>query len=215
MSEFISAAAFRCESVQQVSEAITAYLSIHNVPVEPLPPGPPEFSRDFHIYPPRDGWTVVLWPDGFGIYDFALAAAVASARQWLISAIHVYDGEYWEHLAVDGSEKLHEFSSQPAFWQDESESDFARMAAYDPRPEALASRLEISPDDLSPYLVDTELLATGEEKAQPSDRYPLGDFWVFTDFWKQLGIVYPEDPQSAVVSMRLGRFYAKRLNAAL
>jgi len=42
------------------------------------------------------------------------------------------------------------------------------------------------------------------------DQFPLGDYWVFVDFWKRLGIMYP-DMREPVTRVRLNRFYNKRL----
>jgi len=40
-------------------------------------------------------------------------------------------------------------------------------------------------------------------KAFPEDEHDLGDTWVFIDFWRRLGIVYPEDAGSSDKRLRI------------
>jgi hypothetical protein len=156
----------------------------------------------------------VLWPRYFNIHDFPLARAVASARSWLVSTVHVYDGDYWEHLCCSGGAELHAFGSRPRYWQDDAPADYQRMMAYATEPSRLAAALGVSPQVIQPYLVDVDALSDPEAKALPDDEATLGDIWVFVDFWRRLGIVFPTPPQNRAAVLRVGLNVAKKLPAA-
>jgi hypothetical protein len=144
MGYFLAVTGFRRDSLADVTAAITDYMASHDVQAELVPvESQPNHRRDTQVYAPVDGWTVVLWPEYFNIHDFPLARAVAATRNWLVSTIHVYDDEYWEHLCYSGHTELHAFCSRPYFWQDESLDDFQRVMAYATKPSRLASVLSI------------------------------------------------------------------------
>ncbi len=210
MSHFFAVTAFRTDSSQEVLSAVADYLSMHRVAHEPVLSGPPDHGRDALIYAPVNGWTVVFWPETFNLYDVPLAASIAASRGWLVSTVHVYDGEYWEHFAFQGAVQIHAFASRPHFWEDESEQDFTRMMGYDSSPLRLAQAVGVVPEAVQPYLVDADQVSE-DQKAFPDDPYGLGDFWVFTSFWMRLGIAYPTPYVGLVASLRLWRFFSKRL----
>ncbi len=211
MGNFLAVTAFRSDSAADVSAAISGYLTGHGVSVETLSAGPPDPGRDAQIYAPTSGWVVVLWPAYFNIHDFPLARSVATARNWLVSTIHVYDDEYWEHLAHNGPAELHAFSSRPSFWQDESPEDFERVASYDSTPERLAAAVGAPAAMIQPYLADADSLSSSKVKAHSDDEFPLGNVWVFTDFWRRLGIPYPTPPQNLATVLRLARNFSRKL----
>ena len=215
MGYFLAVTGFRTESVADVARVITEHMKSHGVPCESVPvASPPNHERDAQIYAPVTGWTIVLWPEYFNIHDFPLVRTLAAAQGWLASTVHVYDDEYWEHLCCSGDTELHAFCSRPRFWEQESPDDFQRMSAYDTESSRLASALGISPQVIQPYIVDVDSLANPEAKAHPDDQFALGDFWVFTDFWRRLGIAYPTPPQNLAAVLRLGLNVAKKLPAA-
>ena len=211
MGYFLAVTAFRSDSVADVSAAISDYLTGHGVSVETISSGPPDSGRDAQIYAPTNGWTVVLWPAYFNLHDFPLARSVAAARNWLVSTVHVYDDEYWEHLAHNGPTELHAFCSRPNFWRDESPDDFERVARYDSTPERLATVVGAPVATIQPYLTDADTLSSFDAKAYPDDEFPLGDFWVFTDFWRRLGIPYPTPPQNLATVLRLAKNFTRKL----
>jgi hypothetical protein len=214
MGHFLAVTGFRSESVTDVAAAITDYLSSFGVPSESVPAGSPlNDRRDAEIYAPVNGWTVVLWPQYFNIHDFPLARAVAAARSWLVSTVHVYDSDYWEHLCCSGGVELHAFCSRPHFWQDDAPEDFQSMMAYATEPSRLASALGVSPQVIQPYLADVDALPDPEAKAQADDEFALEDIWVLVDFWRRLGIAYPAPPQNRAAVLRLGLNVRKKLPA--
>ena len=206
MGHHLAVTAFRCTSVADVSAAISEYLAVHHVSVDP--------TRDAQVYAPTNGWTVVLWPAYFDSHDFPLARSVAAARNWLVSTVHVYDEEYWEHLAHLGTAELHAFSSRPNYWEDESPADFERIARYDSNPERLAAAVGAPVAALQPYLIDTDSLSSRDTKAHADDEFPLMNFWVFTDFWNRLGIPYPTPPHNLAAVLRLDKNFTRKLPTA-
>ena len=212
MGHFLAVTAIRSESTQEVTRAVCDYLKSHAVDYELVPATTPlSEDRDAQLLAPSSGWSVVVWPTYFNVHDFALAKSLASREGWLISTVHVYDGDYWEHLALQGSTELHAYCSRPNYWADEP-TELARVSAFDSSPNRLASAIGVPASALAPYLVDVDALSPNEGKAQPSDRFALDDFWVFTDFWRQLGIAYPDlTVTAASVVIRLSRWFGKRL----
>jgi hypothetical protein len=212
MGHFLAVTAFRIDSVADVARAITEDVASCSVSCESIPVASPvDLSRDAQIHAPVDGWTVVLWPEYFNLYDFTLVRRLAIARPWLVSTVHVYDDEYWEHLSCSRGVELHAFSSRPRFWERESPDDFRRMNAYDAEPSRLASALQILPQSIRPYLVDVDALTAPGVKAHPDDEFALDDFWVFTDFWRRLSITYPTPGQNSAAVLRLGRKFKTKL----
>ena len=186
MGYHLAVTAFRSDSVAEVTAAISDYLTGYDVSVETIPSGPQDPIRNAQIYAPSNGWTVVLWRAYFNLHDFPLTRSVAAARNWLVSTVHVYDEEYWEHLAHNGPTELHAFSSRPNFWQNESPEDFERVARYDSTPKRLAAAVGVQIATIQPYLSDPDSLSSFDSKAHSDDEFPLGNFWVFTDFWRRL-----------------------------
>lgn len=210
MGLFLAATAVRSESVSEIAHAISQCMQSHDVKHEVLLGSTPfNEDTDAQIFLPTNGWTVVLWPNYFNIHDFPVAMAIAAARSWLISAVHVYDGDYWEHLAVSGTEELHSFCSRPTYWKDEP-SELERVAKFISAPERLALASGVSVASLMPYFVDADGIAD-DAKADPADQFLLSDIWVFTDFWRRLGITYPDPPGNPASIVRLSKWFAKRL----
>jgi hypothetical protein len=212
MGYFLAVSAFKTELVADVARVITDHMKAHDVPCESVPvASPPNDQRDAQIYAPVAGWTVVLWPEYFNIHDFPLVRSLAASQDWLISTIHVYDDEYWEHLCCSGTRELHAFCSRPRFWEEESPDEFQHMSAYNTEPSRLASAAGTSPQVIQSYLVDVDSLPSPEAKAYSDDEFAIGDFWVFVDFWRRLGITYPIPPQNLAAVLRLGLNVRKKL----
>lgn len=205
MGHFLAATAFKTSDMEEVIDSISDYAKKHGVSADMAPnPVAEDWRRDAQLYAPDNGWTVVIWPDYFNILDFPLARSIARSTGWLVSTVHVYDGDYWEHLACSGDEEIHQFCSWPEYWADESPQDYQRMIEYDDDPARLASMLDLEPQDLEPYLVSIDTLQDPNQKAKPTDSFPLENFWVFTDFWEAMGIRYPDPPEGLEAVVRFG-----------
>jgi len=211
MGYFLATTAFRSNSVPETAQAISEYLLLHGVQHDILSsPQTRDNSTDALVFAPQNQWVVVLWPNYFNLHDFPLAAAVGKTRPWLISTIHVYDSDYWEHFAVQGTEELHSFCSRPGFWAEEP-LELERVAKFRPDPQRFAAAVNVPGSLLQPYLVDADALSDEGAKAHSEDQFPLDDFWVFTDFWRRAGIVYPDPPGNPASVLRLSKDFGKRL----
>ncbi len=212
MGYFLAVTGFRTNVLEDVTTAIADYVAFYSVRVEFVQAeSKPDYRRDAQVYAPVDGWIVVLWPEYFNLHDFPLVRSVAAARNWLVSTVHVYDGEYWEHLCCAGSKELHAFCSRPHFWENDSLDAFQQIMSYAFEPTRLATVLGIPERIIQPYLVDTDTLSDPEVKAHTGDEFALGDFWVFVDFWRHLGISYPNPPNGLAAVMRLSTGFDKKL----
>jgi len=215
MGNFLAVSAFRFQPVGFVSQTIVEYANRYSVSVQVQPSIHMLDGRtDAQVYEPAGDWTVVLWPEYFNIHDFPLARAIAAAKGWMVSTVHVYDGDYWEHLCCSGPSELHVFNSWPAYWKDDAGEDFDRIQKYDSTPSRLAQSLGLAPSSIQPYLVDVQSVADLDAKAFPDDEFTLANFWVFTDFWRHLGIQYPDPPQRLAATLRIGEDFMDKLPAA-
>jgi hypothetical protein len=212
MGDFLAATAIRGASVAEVVQAISQYLPAHDVKFDLLTDVTSPSATDARVFAPENGWTVVLWPAYFNVHDFPLAQQLARDRGWLISSIHVCDGDYWEHLAVDGPSEVHSFCSRPHYWDDASGE--SACTAHHPEPDRLAALMGIEKPILDAYLIDADELPEEDAKAHADDQFELADFWVFTDFWRRLGIVYPDPPENPETTIRLSKWFSQRLPGA-
>lgn len=226
MGHFLAVSAFQTNAPDFVQRGIVEYCRLHAVVCEPRVPEPAsDERRDACMYTPENGWTRVMWPAFFNIYDFELCRALASKLGLLASTVHVYDDDYWEHLFVRGSEEIHKFWSWPTYFADDPTEAEALRAEWRGDPEALAALLAIPRERIAGYMVHLPLEAepapatnrswlqrlfggrstvppaTASRKAYTTDQFAIDDFWVFTDFWRQLGIIYPDPVDEGVHSI--------------
>ncbi len=209
MGYFLAVSAFKSDAPADVCRVITEYMNRYELGCSPITAETdPDEKTDALIFNPRNGWTVVMWPSYFNIHDFAFVRSVAPGHKLLISTVHVYDDDYWEHLCHSGETELHAFCSEPKYWGDEG-PEYQLVSGYNSEPNRLASALGVSPEVIKPYLVIGS--EAGEAQAHPDDEFALWDFWVFTDFWRRLGIHYPDSTSSVFTTLRIDKDFMKKL----
>lgn len=98
---------------------------------------------------------------------------------------------------------LDQFCSWPTYFASESGDEARLRANWSGRPEIVATEFGVSASVIAPYFTQQDLGGARQDKAHPDDRFPPRDFWVFTDFWKQLGIVYQSEADAAAARIRL------------
>lgn len=212
MSLFLAVTAFKDAEPRLVADQLLALTVEHGVEASPIEAetGPkirtsPVFDDlvDVLLYQSDPGWTVLLWPQYFHLYDVPVGREISARLGTLVSTVHVCEGAYWAHSLFAAGECLDRFASRP---------DRAAAGAADPlairqkwrgQPGVLAEVLGVDPAVVAPYLVHLDLADPGNAKAHEDDRYPLADFWVFTDFWRKLGINYPEAIEDYVLRIEL------------
>lgn len=194
MGHFLAVSAFNTEKVDDVVTAICDYLNAHKAPAQRrmLPVNSDDYT-DVIVYEPCGGWCVVLWPTYFCSHDFPLVRTVGDSLGKAASTIHVYDSDYWEHLFRYDSRDVHLFNSRPSYWAEDNAELTEQMSAYNSDPTELCVILTKDTSTVQPYLIDVDK-EESPGKAFEDDEFSLDDFWVFVDFWRRLGISYPEQP---------------------
>jgi hypothetical protein len=108
---YLGCTAVRDEDVATVRDAVVRYAGGHGLRSE-VTAGAGRPAEVASVYPPRDGWTVVIWPNDFaGTWPVArsLSADLATA----VSAVEVIAGSYWTHAAFDAGMEVDRFSVIP------------------------------------------------------------------------------------------------------
>ncbi len=235
MGHFLAVSAVRTEDADLVCQAITDYCVGHGCSCDSRDPaGALDERTDLSIHGAANGWVRVLWPSYFNIHDFALCRAISAEKRLTVSTVHVYDGDFWEHLFLDCGRIVHKFSSWPDYFAESPEDAARANAEWTGDPTALAEFAGIPAESISRYLVHvpvgppaegvklgSAVIFLGDEseaaepepiKAYEGDRFDLENFWVFTDFWRKLGIRYPDPPSEGIVRvLRLSKRLADKL----
>ena len=223
MGHFLAVSAFKTGAADAVCQAIAEYCGTFNVSCETADKGASFVDdTDAFVHVVGHGWVVVLWPNYFNVHDFPLCQSLSSRKQWVVATVHVYDGDYWEHLFLNHGEVLHKFSSWPDYHIAKKAEAERAKTEWKGDPTALAEFLAIPVESISRYMVHMPLTPPqpakkksffslfGKKpdlppapvqatKAYDDDHFDLEDFWVFTDFWLKLGIRYPDPPDAGVV----------------
>ncbi|HEX6686528.1 MAG TPA: hypothetical protein VF062_27400 [Candidatus Limnocylindrales bacterium] len=201
MGEFVTASAFRSGDLDAVRDAALGFFTAHSCPADPAADAAPVTGDDVLFFAPAEGWTVVLWPP----YFTELAAVEHTSQRLgiLAATTRIYDGDYWSHALVHGGTVLDLFATMPGYFTDDA-AEIARLRTkYAGRPEILAEAAGRPVEQLAPYLVHVDLGDDMGGKAFPDDEFELDDPWVFVDFWRRLGPVYPHDPSAYAARLRL------------
>lgn len=224
MGYFLAASAIRNSSVVDVANAIVEFTSRHDVQSSILATAQGEYtpSSDALVFDPADDWTVVLWPEYFSIHDFAASLEMSQGLQTIICSAHVYDSDYWAHGLFERGAWLDRFCSIPDYFAD-SDADADQLAAeWRGDPVAFAGRFQVTAEMIAPYFSqfrarphDSNIrllrIDTPTGKVAADDEFEIENFWVFTDFWRKLGIEYPQDVSRWSSCIRLGRNFTRRL----
>jgi hypothetical protein len=230
---FVSCTAFRTTDAAALSAAICAYVAAHGVSCTAVAVND-EFTNNTRIFQPKDGWTVVFWPDYFVGFDVPAAAAITRDLHLLASVVFVADGGYWAHVLIENGETLDRFCCRPA--QLCSHPSQPPVDAQDWRGNAvlLARKFGVTESALAPYLRNLDAEAEAAKPPKPGffarffapapppfvagaafkdDEYDLDDYDVFADFWRRAGIHWPVDMELAEPAFcwRFGEDFAEKL----
>lgn len=170
-----------------------------------------EEAVDALIFPPTNGWTVVLWPQYFNVHDIPLCAAVSRELATLASTVHVHDGDYWTHVLFDRGALVDRFASMPGYFAEDPGDVTALAESWAGDADRVGAALGKAPEDIRPYLVQIEPGAEAPGMAFDDDEFGLDDYWVFTDMWKRIGITYPDGVGNHERVLRLGTDFMDRL----
>ncbi|MEJ3747627.1 hypothetical protein WEI85_30595 [Actinomycetes bacterium KLBMP 9797] len=189
MGEFVTVSAFRTDDAGAVRDAAVEFFSAHAWSVRPVEGAEPVTDDDVLVHPATHGWTVVVWPGYFT--ELAAVADMSGRLGLLASTVRIHDGDYWSHTLMRDGVTLDRFATMPDYFTDDADEIARLRATYAGRPAVVASAIGCSQDLVAPYLIHIGL---DEElgKAFPDDEFELDSPWVFVDFWRRLGIRYPD-----------------------
>lgn len=195
-----------------VGEAVVAYAAAAGVPAA-LVAEDYTAKEMLAVYPPEGGWTVAIWPDAFeGAWPASrwLSRHLAAA----VSAVEVIAGNYWTHAAFESGHEVDRYSAIPDnSLPYELEGDEQALAQIRREmagnPARLAALFHRPAEVIAPYLVHPRSLDLPEDLVEPpkahlDDEFHLFDCWVFVDFWRRVGITYP-DNTAPVRLIKFGR----------
>lgn len=130
----------------------------------------------------------------------------------LVCTVHVYDEDYWVNAIFEKGTSVSLFASEPSYFS-ESEEDAAKLKAkWSGDANAVSQLLSVPQEAISPYFVHLDAENPNQPgKAFPDDEFELSNFWVFTDFWRQLGITYPADVTNYQERLRLPKGFGRKL----
>lgn len=211
MGEFVAASAFHTDQLDRVQDAVEGFFAEHRWPAQRVGEGDAG-PDDVTVFAPVNGWTVVLWPAYFS--DVPAAQSVSRVLGVLASTVHIHDGDYWGHTLLRDGQVVDRFASMPDYFTDDPDEVAALARTWAGNPTVVAEAVGRPVADVAPYLVpvaldgdedDDELYEEpdGLGKALPDDAFDLDDPWVFVDFWRRLGITYPQDVTAFANRLRL------------
>lgn len=215
MGGFLAVSAFLTEDAAGVQAAAERFFTAHDCASEPIGPGQPG-DEDLQIYPPVGGWTVALWPNHFT--GAAVVPAISAELHCLASHVDIYDGDFWNHLLLSDGHIRDRFCSMPDYFtRDSAELDWL-IARYAGHPSMIAAAVGRPVEQIAPYLVRVitkdDVTVSPIGKAFPDDQAELDDPQVFVDFWRRLGVRYPDDTAAGRGGLRLAGDWRSKIPAA-
>ena len=210
MGHFFAASAFRASTPEAIGAAVVAYGEKHRVGVS-LVLGQSRASEtsDALLYAPENDWTVAIWPRYFNIHDVPLCASVSASLGIVAVTVNVYEGAFWSMEVLDSGRLVDLFSPWGDYFAENDEAAAAERIKWLGDPEKAAATLGSTANVLRPYYRYVGDQTPG--KASADDQFPLEDFWVFTDIWRRLGVIYPENPDTFVAKVRFGKQFGRAL----
>jgi hypothetical protein len=213
MGHFFSASAFKGLPPDQLGPHIVRYVEAHGVSCrELLEQGRVDEHTDATIYEAINDWTVVIWPVYFNIHDVRLCADVTRHAGSLAVTVNVYEGAFWSLEVLRAGSLVDKFAPWADYFAEDAGAASEAKAVWRGNPAVVATTLGLQSGVLKPYY----RYVGGDEdpgKASSDDEFSLGDFWVFTDIWRRVGITYPADPDTFVWRVRMDKQFGEKLPA--
>ena len=155
-------------------------------------------SERIEIYEPRNGWTVIRWPQFFRFIDNA-AAHVSDRLAAVVSSVDIYHSECWTHLVHTRGVLVDQYCTNPILQMttDDDRREIARR--YRGNPEIVSHHLGSSPRTIKRYY----------RRNRRSWGY---DDWDFAKLWQEFGISYPEPGHPQVDALALPDRWAEALD---
>ena len=148
------------------------------------------YRDDLLIYSNHNDWVVIKWPREYFSYD-ETSILLSKTFETIVSAVNIYDGDFWEHKFYKTGSLLDSFHSAPDHFEEINEKLLRFIDPGDPH--LIAKELKIEVEKIKPYFNRERNLDVHSKKAFPEDIYNVSDGLVFIDFWNKIGIRLPEE----------------------
>jgi hypothetical protein len=203
MGLFLFASAIKSKSPIEIATAIKNYTKSRNIIAKVLTFAEWSSTQNTHIdlhdiisqpisitsiYHPQNRWSVVIY-NNCHFEEKEICEYLSFQLKTLISFIKILDSEVWYHIVFYNGNQVDQFCSSPEIYEKQEEFKF-----YKGNTKKLAFYFEIEEYKIIPYLNQLNSENRPDflfKKAHEDDKYALGDEWIFIDFWKRLGIIYP------------------------
>jgi len=208
--------AVRSSDPAAVAEAAAGFAALYGVRAELVPVKADMQRKVALVVPPVNGWTVINWPR-YMRFLIGVSRWLSGELNTVASAIDVFEGDDWSHVAISGGEVRDRYSTTPGNHVPPGTTSREANRRWGGNPRVVGETFGVDPDPIAPYFagINIRLLKVLWRHARPSysgkvwpdDDVPLWDVWVFADLWRRLGITYPE-PHAAEGEHRIGVAYA-------
>jgi hypothetical protein len=210
MGHFFAVTAVKTEDVNQVFNVIIETGMKFGCKIEHGDLNDYDDSCDCYIYKNCSEWVLITWPNYFNIHDQYFANTLSTKLNTLVSTISVYEGSLWTHVLYESGEEVHRFCNMPDYFDEENilSSDNGKKGI-----KILAEKFRVDCGKVKGYFTylpdDEDDLKF--EKVHDSDEFEIWDFWVFCDFWKKVGIGYPDNQDNVIGKLVFPKEFDKKL----
>ncbi len=149
-----------------------------------------ELKSDVLVYAKENNWVVIKWPRTYFLYR-KTSKEISNSLQTIVSAVNIYDGDFWEHYFFKNGNMIDTFHSAPDFHGEYGGSNIELIDPGDAN--LIATELNLDVKNIKPYFNRDESREVRYSKVFPNDTYELLHGLVFIDFWDKLGIGLPEE----------------------
>src|SRR5690349_411508 len=104
--------AVRSSDAAAVAEAVAAFAALHDVRAEFVPVEADMQRKVALVVPPVNGWTVINWPP-FITFLLPVSRWLSGELHTVASAVDVFEGDDWSHVAISGGEIRDRYSTTP------------------------------------------------------------------------------------------------------
>ena len=110
MGHFLAATAVKTNDVDSLAGCIDEYAKGYGVKSQIVQEKvAPREDRHVLIYPVKNDWCVIRWPEYFNVHDVPAAKYISDKTSAFVSSVNVYDGDYWCHAFLRQVSKLIRF----------------------------------------------------------------------------------------------------------
>lgn len=190
MGVFLSATAIKTNSAGAVAAAVIEYFGDYGVNYTKVSNDAFLKGKEVAIYQSTSEWVVVIWPSYFGVNELPAVKYLSKSLDTLISSVSIYDGESWSHSLYRSGSEIDLYNS--TFRLPFQMSPSFRFVSWGVNIQAVSTEFNVNKKDIACYFrkdppIRSQLNDGGCNVSKETANSP----WVFTDFWKKVGVKYP------------------------